>query len=156
MKREVLFRAYQKNFKRMLPVVGIEYDANGAQAVIVDNRGMDGKYDVIPYYSRYIDGDEEFPLDTLVLMQSTGLRDKNGTMIYEGDILEISIKDSDEKIVYKFGVVEFSTRSLEYIIRSKEELVYGFNSILNSVGFYEFGLEVVGNIHDNKDLLYIY
>ena len=85
--------------------------------------------------------------------QFTGLKDKNGTNIFEGDILEISIKDSDEKIVYKFGAVEFSTRSLEYIIRSKEGLVCGFNSILNSAGFYEFGLEVIGNIYDNKELL---
>lgn len=149
--REILFRAYQKNFKRILPVVDIEYDANGAQVVTVG--GMDGKYDVRPYYFRYIDGDEEFPLDTLILMQSIGLRDKNDAMIYEGDILEISIKDSDEKIVYKFGAVEFSTRSLEYIIRSREGFVYSFNSILNSAGFYEFELEVIGNIYDNKDLL---
>ena len=85
--------------------------------------------------------------------QFTGLKDKNGTNIFEGDILGISIKDSDEKIVYKFGAVEFSTRSLEYIIRSKEGLVCGFNSILNSAGFYEFGLEVIGNIYDNKELL---
>ena len=89
--------------------------------------------------------------------QFTGLKDKNGTNIFEGDILRIAIiKDSDDEIEYKFGSVEFSTRSLEYIIRSKEGLVCGFNSILNSAGFYEFGLEVVGNIHDNKDLLYIY
>lgn len=156
MKREVLFRAYHKNFKRMLPVVSMEYDANGVQVVTVDNRGVDGKYDVIPYCSRYIEEDKDFPIDTLVLMQSTGLKDKNGTKIFEGDILEISIKDSDDKIEYKLGVVEFSTRSLEYIIRSKEGIVYGFNSILNSAGFYEFELEIVGNIYDNKDLLHIH
>ena len=153
MKREVLFRAYQKNFKRMLPVVGIEFDANGVQVVTVDNRGMDGKYDVIPYYSRYIDENEDFPLDTLVLMQSTGLKDKNDAMIYEGDILEMLLKDSDGKIEYKLGAVEYSTRSLEYLIRTKEGLVYSFGPILNGAGFYEFELEVIGNIHDNKDLL---
>lgn len=149
--REILFRAYQKNFKRMLPVVGIEFDANGAQVVTVG--GMDGKYDVRPYYYRYIDGDEEFPLDALILMQSTGLRDKNGTMIYEGDILEMLLKDIDDKIEYKLGAVEYSTRSLEYLIRTKEGLVYSFGPILNGAGFYEFELEVIGNIHDNKDLL---
>lgn len=85
--------------------------------------------------------------------QYTGLKDKNGTKIFEGDILRISIKDSDDKIEYKLGVVEFSTRSLEYIIRSKEGLVYGFNSILNSAGLYEFRLEVIGNIYKNRNLL---
>ena len=78
--------------------------------------------------------------------QYVGMKDRNGKMIYEGDILEIPIKDSDGKIEYKLGAVEYSTRSQEYIIR----LVCSFNSILNSAGFYEFGLEVVGNIYDNK------
>ena len=151
--REILFRAYQKNFKRMLPVISVDFHKDEIEVITVDNRGIDGKYDVIPWISTYKVGDEEFPLDSLILMQYTGLKDKNGTKIFEGDILRISIKDSDDKIEYKFGAVEFSDKTLGYIIRSKGGLMCSFNTILNSAGFYEFELEVIGNIYDNKDLL---
>lgn len=91
--------------------------------------------------------------NTKTIGQYIGLKDKNGTKIFEGDILRISIKDSDDKIEYKFGAVEFSDKTLGYIIRSKGGLMCSFNTILNSAGFYEFELEVIGNIYDNKDLL---
>lgn len=149
--REILFRAYQKNFKRMLPVVGIEYDANGAQAVTVDNRGMDGKYDVIPYYSRYIDGDEEFPLDTLVLMQSTGLRDKNGTKIFEGDIIEEGYNNMADRWVTKKWIVKWSQIRMAWMVYSDERNPYSTRA--NVICTNKNVIKVIGNIYDNKEYL---
>ena len=96
---------------------------------------------------------KSYEVDNESVCQYIGLKDKNGTKIFEGYILRISIKDSDDKIEYKFGAVEFSDKTLGYIIRSKGGLMCSFNTILNSAGFYEFELEVIGNIYDNKDLL---
>lgn len=145
MKREVLFRAYQKNFKRMLPVVGIEFDANGVQVVTVDNRGIDGKYDVIPYYSRYIDGNEDFPLDTLILMQSTGLRDKNGNRIFEGDICEHIDKDNYPRPFAVEWIEDYAC--FAFVDKGDYSRNYYFqkNHMEN--------IQVVGNIYNNKPLL---
>lgn len=137
--REILFRAYQKNFKRMLPVASIEYHNNEIEVVTVDNRGINGKYDVIPHHSTYIAGDKEFPLDSLVLMQYTGLKDKNGIEVYEGDLIRV-VSDPDKPI----HEVYFDNEMLEFGLRNSFELFHC-----------QFGdnFEVIGNIHDSRNLL---
>lgn len=68
------------------------------------------------------------------LMQCTGLKDKNGKLIYEGDIVH------DHCIDY-ITVVEW--RKAEYGLKSK----YGY------IGFNTPEQEVIGNIYENKELL---
>lgn len=83
--------------------------------------------------------------DTLKLMQYTGLRDKNGVEIYEGDIVE-NLYDGTMK---DRGVVEFDT------IGSNDAdgnfYVYGYFFDDRLTG--EFGYEVIGNIYENPELL---
>ena len=82
------------------------------------------------------------------LMQSTGLKDKNGKEIYEGDIVKFSDCDDDvyvtpvvwDKNYACFGV-SFSGKypiSFDYLEEFYTELK---------------DIEVVGNIYENKELL---
>ena len=75
----------------------------------------------------------------LILMQYTGLKDKNGVEVYEGDILtSSSIGRSKAKVIYEAPY--FKTESLEKKGVDYPTLVYG-------------NLEVIGNIYENPELL---
>lgn len=70
------------------------------------------------------------------LMQYTGLKDKNGKEIYEGDIVRLP-EDED----YKYYSIIYSKNRL------------GF-TLSNGCGFgLSYGIEVVGNIYENPELL---
>lgn len=76
------------------------------------------------------------------IMQFTGLKDKNGKEIYEGDVL----RDSESIVIVKFVDGEFS---VDYRTMGGKWRNYG--SLFDYLGDYEG--EVIGNIHDNPDLL---
>jgi len=71
-----------------------------------------------------------------VLEQCTGLKDKNGNLIYEGDIVDAYDLDR--------GVVDW-VKSQYQIIRCQSKLPI----ILKS----EMFVEIIGNVHENRELL---
>lgn len=78
------------------------------------------------------------------LMQSTGLFDKNGVEVFEGDIVEI-IYDYEPFIgvvVYDLGETDFKATN------GNED--YGNNFQYLTVGE---SIEVIGNVHQHPDLL---
>lgn len=80
-------------------------------------------------------------VDHLVIMQSTGLKDKNGKEIFEGDIL-YGYAGEDF-----WEIVEFDTEEGKWI---RKDIWY--NSKLGLSENNEF-MEIVGNIYENPELL---
>lgn len=74
--------------------------------------------------------------------QFIGLSDQNFKYIYEGDIVSYSLDNKYENISH--GIVLFDVKESTYIIR---------DNIVDSYLSKVFGIVVVGNIHENKDLL---
>lgn len=88
-------------------------------------------------------------LKDIILMQCTGLQDKNGKLIYEGDIVEAITHNPYEKHI---GVIQFHTCyfSLDYIKLGKYSEA-GISLAKNTGDF--VSLKIIGNIYENPELL---
>ena len=84
-----------------------------------------------------------FDIDPETVGQFTGMTDKNGTKIFEGDIVR-HIDTTRHVVEVVNSEVYFDTEMLEFGVRYSNEL---FHCKFNN----EF--EVIGNIYDNKELL---
>lgn len=93
----------------------------------------------------------EMAPDKYVLMQSTGLKDKNGVEIFEGDVVSVSVRNGFDYLDNKVCIVK---NSIDYsgLVCSTvdEDLEY---QIFNTELFEEYTYEVIGNIYENSELL---
>lgn len=90
------------------------------------------------------------PIQDLSVGQFTGLHDRNGNEIYEGDIIR-SFDSQGEPIIH---VIEYDNNDAKFIVILSGYTKYDFGcGGINQKWINEFGKEVIGNIHDNPELL---
>lgn len=116
------FRAYHKELKMMFEVKSLVYTLRLAR--------LTNRNDLVP--------SRTCSFDDIILMQSTGMVDKNGVEIFEGDI--VILFWSDEVGESHWGKVTIKN-PFEY---TPEEARYFI---------YSDGIEVIGNIYENPELL---
>ena len=75
-----------------------------------------------------------------VLMQCTGLKDKNSRLIYEGDRVYIDCEDET-------AIIKWSDDLARFTIHFEDEAVFA-----DFDNYYSKELEVIGNIYENSEL----
>lgn len=121
------FRAWDKEFKEMVQVDALVFDEQIIKATYKNGNVV--KEDLKNY----------------ILMQSTGLKDKNGKEIFEGDVLKVTNLASWLEVV-SFNEDKAMFVSKETKRKVEETPLYDlFNTDI-------FEVEIIGNIHTNPEL----
>lgn len=84
-----------------------------------------------------------YSFDEIELMQSTGMVDKNGKEIFEGDIVQDGGGD--------VGVVVYDKECGAYGLKYESNLIITFDSLDRICDWY--GSVVIGNIYENPELV---
>ena len=115
------FRFWDKDRKKMFNCIQINFTENAHGS----NSLKDNESSIHLMYQPH-----------LILMQSTGLKDKNGKLIFEGDIL-----------FYKIG----SNKCREVVTWNQQQCgwIKGYQDLCT----YQKHCEVIGNIYENANLL---
>lgn len=133
--RQIKFRG--KDIETGEWIYGHFFQRLGHYPAIVEPRPRDGK---VMYY--------EIAVEDNTVGQSTGLLDKNGKEIYEGDILEYTKYDWTRILLveYKFGAFGYTYLDEFHALSGNPN--FSFGTFGEDADF-----EIVGNIHDNPELL---
>ena len=146
MNREFKFRAWNKAQQIMHPNCGFHPSMASDLAAEDDyyNTHEEGRWIISPSFDNY------------VLMQYTGLKDKNGTEIYEGDILIIADAHfdgyADEGDIFSEEIKSDITSEVVFT-EGCFQIYYEEGAPIPLFG-YTSDSEIIGNIHQNPELLH--
>lgn len=123
--RDILFRGKRLDNGEWVygSLLQVEYDDGSVVTAIFDRKDSGGDAEVHPS----------------TVGQYTGLNDKNGERIFEWDVLTVDGEDG-------FFVLEFQEDTARFVM-SGDSVVVDFDN------FWSYEVEVMGNIHDNPELL---
>ena len=162
MNREIKFRAWDRALNKMITkenVKGLLDTVNTGDWDTDYTYSRDEwypAYDILTIFDYFEGIQDRYIEDTSTkrfeLMQYTGLHDKNGKEIYEGDIVrQVSYKYSNDEYGHK-GFYENISKVL-YKGRAFQYEWIRTNGIEMPKDFKESFIEVIGNIYDNPELL---
>ena len=134
--REIKFRVWDKINKIMTP---LEYNPDEFFFAF-DNFGKIEVFSAEDDFAEPLDG---------ILMQFTGLHDKNGKEIYEGDIVKGGKSYYIEEVV---GVVKYGGLAFAYAGKTASGKEW-FNTITSPNCTKDVSIEVIGNIYETPELL---
>lgn len=116
--RDIKFRAWEKNLREIIPIVSINFK------------------------NKMVNTENAWRLfNEIELMQYTGLKDKNGKDIYEGDIVNVNHYGGTPK----YEKVHFYTTAGFVSIHPFTDSGYHWSAN---------NCEVIGNIYENSEVLY--
>ncbi len=130
--REIKFRAWDFRNNQMCKVLKMDLESERVYIKMEDKSTvfMDGSKNYINHVTM---------CKNVVLMQFTGLQDKNGVDIYEGDIVNVCGGIYYCRVWEHDSITVVDNLYCEFLISN---FIYGYENI-----------EVIGNIHENPELI---
>jgi uncharacterized phage protein (TIGR01671 family) len=132
MNRELKFRAWDKKNQKMVIIGELRWKTDGT----------------------FLGGGDTWYGDTCMapaetwthnIMQFTGLTDRNGKEIWEGDVVKIyTLEDTP------LGEVKWDSDLCSYMIPNNKKYIFGGESVTS---FNSDRLEVISNIYENTELI---
>ena len=152
----IKFRAWHNELGRMMSISDMWFNVDSLGEIGLNDAVMNDYITVSP--------------DEIELMQSTGLKDKNGKEIFEGDVL----KFNDEWAEYCYeGYVDGSVEDINFVEVVRGEACFEFGktkypesslfirmedehlTFAELIKSKDFEFEILGNIYENPELLEI-
>jgi uncharacterized phage protein (TIGR01671 family) len=151
--REIKFRAWDSVAKKMLEQITTWHHAMGLSVVLPFREfhySPNSNWRKDDYGNFYSDN------NTVYLMQYTGLKDKNGVEIYEGDVVrrhEAAPEWKDKEPSSRLFQVRWSAEGAWFELDHAAPWADGTNwSPMNAHQTAQY-VEVIGNIYENSELL---